>query len=129
MKNRMIELLSYPRQMLHDDIDLVSCLHAGFYDKQDRGCRECENEAQCRWLSANDKFVALERKPVRDLAQSLAFVLDYMNLRIGRWGHDPNVCKCSSCCWFCEASDVFGKVSPIQRPCNPVVLESMVGLA
>jgi len=109
MKNRIIELLSFPRQMLHDDIDLETCLHAGFYDTKDRVCRECENEGQCRWLSANDEFVALERKSVRSLAKSLAFVLEYMNAQVGRWGHDPNVCKCSSCRWLREASGLFRK--------------------
>ena len=112
MKNRMIELLSFPRQMLHDDIDLETCLHAGFYDRNNHDCRHCENAAQCRWLNANDKFVALERKSMEDLTKSLAFVLDYMNARVGQWGHDPNVCKCSFCCWLGEASGVSGKRPP-----------------
>ncbi len=106
MKRRLIELLAYPRALVRDRIDLETCPHAGYYDREDGRCVHCDARPECAWLNRNDEFVALERKSIGELLPALAFAMDVVNIHVARGEHDPSSCGCESCRWLREATEI-----------------------
>ncbi len=98
MRQRIIDLLVYPRWLVLDEIDSAVCPHQGYYNDTDPECRHCELGEACRWLSSNDAFVALTRTPIEDLLRSLEFAVDYVRFRCSQ--HNRIACVCESCIWL-----------------------------
>ena len=112
MKERIIELLAYPRSMVCDQIDLDICPHAGYFDRDDRRCRKCQVAPECRWLGSNDEFAALKQKSTEELVAPLGFAVDFVNIQVAHWGHDPLCCDCETCLWVRAATRVREELAP-----------------
>lgn len=119
MKQHIIELLAHPRYLVLDEIDITECPHHSYYDETDPRCKYCELGEECRWLTNNEAFIALTKKPVEDLVQSLEFAVDYTTFRFDH--HNTRACICESCAWLREARhflrqySIEGFESPLQR--------------
>ncbi len=100
MRQRLIEALSYPRELVRNDMDLDDCPHNGLYDDEDGRCLACPQQPECEWLYNNEEFVALEQKPIAEILAALEIASDYVGAQITYWEHDSRRCRCTSCTWL-----------------------------
>ncbi len=107
MKDKLIELLAYPRFQLRDDMSFEDCPHSGLYNGEARDCGQCEYAPECKWLYCNDEFAALKSRPVEALAAALGFALGYVDKEVDSWGHNSQTCQCDACTWLRAASALF----------------------
>jgi len=107
MKNRILELLEFPRELVRGDMDLEECPHQGLYDLHDKICLECDQGEECDWLYGNDEFAALELHDQAQLLKALGFGLCYVRAAIAQWNHNIHVCQCTACSWFKQAQKTY----------------------
>jgi hypothetical protein len=109
MRQSLIEALSYPRELVRNDMDLDDCPHSGLYDDEDGRCLACPQQPECEWLYNNEEFAALGQKPVAEILAALEIASDYVAAQIAYWEHDSRQCGCTSCTWLGEASRLVDK--------------------
>lgn len=109
MKGDILAALDYPRQYIGMQLKSNECIHGGFFNKHDAQCLECDSRFECRWLNENDECVALEKKSVEKLINSLEFSLEYIDGRIADWGHNIGECQCDSCQWLKQAEGIYNR--------------------
>jgi hypothetical protein len=110
MRQRLISLLAYPRQLIRDQLELEDCRHSGQYDPGDPACIECTDEAECRWLYSNDEFAALDHKPWNALLDALEYALGFVGGYSTRNTHDQQRCGCDACSWLREAEALYAEI-------------------
>jgi hypothetical protein len=110
MRERVIEVLAYPRHQLRENIDIDHCPHAGFYSRGTTECMECELEPECQWLCSNDEFSALKHKPKQALVDALEFATEYVDYLVTDWGHNSRLCGCDACTWLRDANQLFDQL-------------------
>ena len=103
MREKIINALDYPRCLIRDTIELDECIHSGYYAREDRVCRECDDAMLCQWLNANDECTALEEHPLKRLIDSLEFAVSFVDSRSIRSGHALRSCRCEACGWLRDA--------------------------
>ena len=107
MRERILELLAQARAMMRGQIELYECSHNGDFIPDSRECGQCDYEFECQWLFNNDEFVALERKTLETLHESLEFALYYVDAQVVRWGHDKRGCHCDACAWLRDCRNLL----------------------
>ncbi len=100
MRDKLIEALAYPREMIRGILLLEECKHSGQFDPNDRLCVDCFQGDECKWLFSNDEFVALEKKPVSDIVKAIEQAQLYIDAHTARLNHDRRSCPCDSCTWL-----------------------------
>lgn len=105
-----MQALEFPRSLVRDNLDLQECVHNGNYAADDDECRQCVQGFECEWLYGNDEFVALDRKPLKELAAALDFALEFVDMRISEWGHNRGSCRCEACAWRREAQRLADRI-------------------
>ena len=113
MRERLIELLRFPRYQLRGELDLQDCVHDGRYAATDPECLACQAKEECRWLYNNDEFAALSAMPDRRLIKAMIFVIEHMDTLVLQWGHDERFCHCDACEWLRQAREVLGELQVI----------------
>lgn len=107
VKDRIIQLLGFPRTLVRESIDHENCTHAGNFAPGDPVCADCASRLECRWLYHNDEFSALGEKPEAKLVEALEFALDYVEAFAHRAGHRPSKrCPCEVCAWLKGAREL-----------------------
>lgn len=99
MRRRLLDELSYPRQVAMANVDLSTCPHSGFFKTLDTTCSECTKSYECDWLNSTDEFSELAEKPMEFLYRALMFGIDYVDARNALAQHDGDSCECESCEW------------------------------
>ena len=107
MKNEIIEMMAFPRDLIRGNVPFETCGHAGHYARRDPECRVCESRLECEWLYHNDEFAALEQKSLESLLEALQSALLYVDACVYRAGHDPKHCSCNACTWLTRAQAVY----------------------
>jgi hypothetical protein len=100
MRQNLIEALSYPRELVRNNLELDDCPHAGLYDDEDGRCIACPQQSDCEWLYNNEGFAALEKKPIAEILAALEIASDYVAAQVTYWEHDSRRCGCTSCSWL-----------------------------
>lgn len=103
MRQGLIETLSYPRELVRNDIELDDCPHSGLYDDEDGRCLACPQQPECEWLYNNEEFVALQQRSIGEILAAVEIALDYVAAQIAYWEHDSKQCGCTSCAWLRHA--------------------------
>ncbi len=111
VRKKLIDALSFPRQLVHDGLELDKCPHNGFYSESDPRCGRCEQQIECEWLLRNDEFVALQQKPLADLVDALEFALMHVNAYAGTAGHEVRACHCEVCGWLRKAQRLYHRLN------------------
>jgi hypothetical protein len=99
----IIEHLAYPRDLIRTAGIPEDCRHGGEYCPADPGCRTCLYDIDCRWLCTVDQCSALPLKTTDQLADSLAFAVEYVTARILDLRHNSHTCHCDHCQWLRSA--------------------------
>lgn len=113
MKTELLELLEFPRKLVHGQLDIENCPHDGFFDLHDQVCIDCPQGPECYWLCRNDEFASLENHGVDDLYKALDFAHSYIHAAIIKWDHRIEHCSCSVCHWYRQARSTLEK-QPLQ---------------
>lgn len=100
MRQAFIDALSYPRELVRDNLELEECPHTGLYDNEDGKCIACPQQSECEWLYNNEAFAALEKKPIAEILAALEIASDYVTAQVAYWEHDSRRCGCTSCSWL-----------------------------
>ncbi len=118
MRQGLIEALSYPRELVRNDMDLDDCPHNGLYDNEDGRCLACPQRPECEWLYDNEEFAALEQKSIAEILAALEIASDYVAAQIAYWEHDSRQCGCTSCTWLRDALRLVdqARVPAIEEP-------------
>lgn len=110
IRQSLIEALSYPRELVRNDMDLDDCPHNGLFDDEDGRCLICPQQPECEWLYNNEEFVALEQKPIAEVLTALEIASDYVAAQIAYWEHNTEQCRCTSCTWLRHALQLVDQV-------------------
>ena len=106
IKRRILDSLSYPRQIAMADVDLSACPHSGFFKANDAGCQQCAKNYECDWLNSTDEFNDLAAKPMEFLYHALTFGIDYVDARNVLANHHEKDCDCDNCDWLQDAREL-----------------------
>lgn len=104
MKDDILTMLEFPRELARGNRLLEGCGHAGNFAPKDGQCRECSSRLECEWLFHTDEFSSLQHQPLEVVAQALAFAASYVESRAVLSAHDPQVCVCRACTWTRNAN-------------------------
>ena len=115
MKNEIIELMAFPRDLIRGNVPFETCEHSGNYAVHDSECRVCESRLECEWLYHNDELSGLGEKPLDALLEALQSALLYVDACVSRAGHDPGRCRCGACEWLNRAQALHERAEQ-QRP-------------
>lgn len=102
MKNEIIDMLEFPRQIIRGQIPLETCAHAGNFSSGDSGCLVCETRMECEWLYHSDESTALAQKPLDAVVDALSLAVLYVDACVTRAGHGRG-CHCEACDWLKQA--------------------------
>ena len=102
MKNEIIDMLEFPRQIIRGQIPLETCAHAGNFSSGDSGCLVCETRMECEWLYHSDESTALAQKPLDAVVDALSLAVLYVDACVTRAGHGRG-CHCEACDWLRRA--------------------------
>jgi hypothetical protein len=103
MRQALIQALTYPRELVRNNLELDECPHAGLYDDEDGRCIACPQQSECEWLYHNEAFAALEKRPIADIRAAVEIAADYVTAQVAYWEHDSRRCRCTSCSWLRNA--------------------------
>lgn len=107
MQEQLIQLLEIPRKLVHGELELEDCPHAGQFDQFDHQCVDCPQGPECQWMCNNDEFAALQQHSTSDLLQALGFALVYVYGAVIKWDHEPDSCTCVLCQWHRQAKSTY----------------------
>jgi len=99
MRNKVIELLNFPRQWIPDQMELEVCPYNGRYEQSDRVCERCKLNPECRWLFHNSEFLELCEQPLSALLASLDLALWLVDARRPQQDTHTFHCACELCAW------------------------------
>lgn len=112
MREKVLEMLAFPRLLVRSTIDLEDCRHAGNFTPGDFVCAACASQLECSWLYRNDAFSGLGEKSMDDLAKALDFAVDFVDASSFRSGHEPLTdCGCDICAWLDEARRLYDRIT------------------
>ncbi len=100
---QIIEMLTFPRLMALDSMELDGCPHEGQFEADSSRCKTCEYMYECTWLKSNEPFLALASSPVDELLNALRFAIDYVDSQNHRSGVARTFCVCKNCSWINSA--------------------------
>lgn len=103
MRQRVIAMLDFPRNLVRAEMDLFECPHNGEFDSRDHVCIECADGPECKWLYATDSVAALDSRPISQLSEALEFAILSVASSAVEKGHDPKQCDCQMCTWIQQA--------------------------
>jgi hypothetical protein len=103
MKDEILALMTFPREMIRGNVPMETCDHAGNFATRHSDCRVCESRLECEWLYHNDELTALAQKPLQSLVDALQTAILYVDACVTRAGHDPKRCGCRACGWIARA--------------------------
>jgi len=106
IKRRILESLTYPRQIAKANVDLSACPHSGLFQASDDTCRKCIKNYECDWLNSTDEFNDLAAKPMKFLYRALTFGIDYVDARNVVSNHHEKDCGFENCEWLEDARDI-----------------------
>ena len=107
LQRYLIKLLRYPRWVIFNGLDLIDCPQNGFFASADMLCRRCEFGPECNWLN-NHEEGALSNRSIAELAEALAFAVDYV--RRNRPGHRTRRCSCDWCSWLRDSNRMLKRL-------------------
>ncbi|UCE89466.1 MAG: hypothetical protein JSW10_01075 [Pseudomonadota bacterium] len=107
MREKIVDALSYPRQLVRDGLDFEVCRHNGQFDSTDPDCLLCDDGPECRWLYDTDEFAALTQRPLNQLVGALEFAILSVTTHNMRWKHKSELCNCEGCNWLREAQELY----------------------
>ncbi len=102
-RERIIELLAYPRALARGNVNVLDCPHAGHFDTTDVRCARCDCGIECGWLAHADEASDLDSREIPQLLEALGFALSYVDAQVTRWGHPRRGCACEACRWLRSA--------------------------
>lgn len=103
VRERVIAMLNFPRQVVRGEMDLFECPHSGEFDSNDRECKECVDGPECQWLYATDAVAALGSRSLSQLSDALEFAILSVAAKAVEQEHDPQNCACPMCAWLTQA--------------------------
>ena len=110
MRNRIVDALAYPRQLVRDGLDFEVCRHHGQFNSADPECLICDDGPECKWLYDTDEFAALTERPLDQLVSALEFALLSVTTHNMRWKHKSELCNCEACNWLRGAQDLYDAI-------------------
>ena len=115
MEDRLLELLEFPRKLVHGELELEDCPHAGFYDLRDIQCINCTQGPECHWLCRNDEYASLQNHTTDELIEALDFACCYVYSAIIKWDHKPETCNCVVCQWHRKARAIYDEITASKK--------------
>ena len=106
MRRTLIETLTYPRLVMHAEMDADNCPMHLFYVSSYPDCRACGKDTECRWLLEYDQFQFLAEQPVDKLHEAVHFCIDYIEKKVSSEQHNIRRCVCDSCSWLRQAAEI-----------------------
>ncbi len=106
IKRRILESLTFPRQIAKANVDLSACPHSGIFESTDTRCRRCTKNYECDWLNSTDNFNDLTAKPMEFLYRALKFGIDYVDSQNVLSNHHEMECDCDNCEWLEDARNI-----------------------
>ena len=106
IRRRILESLTYPRQIAMANVDLSACPHSGMFKAIDTRCQKCSKNYECDWLNSTEEFNDLAAKPMGFLYRALTFGIDYVDARNVLSNHHEMECGCDNCEWLEDARDI-----------------------
>ena len=103
MKRKLLEALEYPRLAALQSVIAGGCHRNGYFSPADAHCRICPLEDTCRWLNAQNDFIALAGRSVTELAGLLSEAVDHLGAHRDALGHNAVACCCTPCQWLRES--------------------------
>lgn len=120
IKLQLIEMLTFPRLMALEKMELEECPHNGQFRSRNSECQTCVFMYECSWLQSNEPFVVLGQRSLAELATSLEFAIDYVDSQNHRAGGKRRLCVCEKCSWIDRARrlrrKVDGKTTIVRTP-------------
>lgn len=110
MRERVITMLDFPRQVVRGEMELFECPHNGEFDSGDKECRECADGPECQWLYATDAVAALGSRPLSQLSDALEFAILSVAAKAIEQEHDPQKCVCPMCSWLAQAEALNAEI-------------------
>jgi len=108
LKDRLAEVLQYPRVLMRNEMHLEDCTHGGLIDHQDPACRDCVDQDTCAWLLSMDEVGDFRKASLDRLVTALGFALESVQSLLQNPEHDP-FCRCEACTWHRRAHDLYSE--------------------
>lgn len=107
-KDRLIELLYFPRQLVYEEVRSLAdnCPHELRFAGEDDHCLACDFSDECQWLNDNDEFSPLESRSTTELVTALGSAITYVRGDAIAWGHGDD-CSCQVCEWMTKALSLY----------------------
>ena len=99
MRERIIDMLDFPRTRVRSNIEFENCTHAGNFAPGDAVCADCASRLECSWLYHNDDFSGLKEKAMPQLVKALEFALEYIEASSYRAGHRQRNAAVARCAY------------------------------
>lgn len=103
MRQRLIEALTYPRQLVLDMIEDRDCPHDSLFEVTSERCQECELNKECHWVRCLNDFADFEGKPAYTINASVRYGIKLVQSLTDEPAHERGVCTCESCNWLRDA--------------------------
>lgn len=108
LKDRLAEVLQYPRVLMRNELHLEDCAHGGLIDNHDPACRECIDQDACAWLLSMEETADFRRASLDNLVTALGFALESVQSLLKNPEHDP-FCSCEVCTWHRQADELYSE--------------------
>ncbi len=108
MKENILKALEFPRHMIRENVDLLSCRFNGHYVGE-LGCKLCNAATECKWLTQHDEFSNLARKPLAEVGEALEFAMHFVEALVMESDHDCEMCRCEACHWLRGARETVAE--------------------
>ncbi|HEC13817.1 MAG TPA: hypothetical protein ENI80_11350 [Acidiferrobacteraceae bacterium] len=106
LRNQILEVLEFPRQLVRAELAPKQCPHDIQYDVADPVCLHCLDGPECQWLYATDEVASLSSRSLDELAQALEFAILSVAAQLAHGVHPESKCLCSSCAWLQQADQL-----------------------
>jgi len=106
MRQRLIEALTYPRQLVLDMIEDKDCPHDSLFEVTSERCRQCEVNKECHWVRCLNDFADFEGKPAYTINASVRYGIKLVESLADKPAHQRGVCTCESCAWLRDAEEL-----------------------
>jgi hypothetical protein len=103
MKTQVLKALEFPRSAILQIISARHCHRGSYYHATDPACELCWLRQECRWLSSQNDFIALDARPVSETVGSLIEAIKHLDAHRLEANHNALACCCESCRWLRSA--------------------------
>lgn len=109
-RDRVIAALSYPRQLMEQEIKAQSCEHHYQFNEAVEACNDCLYVLECQSNSDKLSTENLHLASSGELYKLLSFGHEYVSYQLSRMDHETEHCDCHSCDWIRQTAPLLDSV-------------------